>query len=415
MSCSKIRTNESLTKRRWLIMAVSCMINICIGSVYAWSSLAAPMAAELKKPDLAIVFSILNAFGFISMILGGNLNDRYGPRWLIFFGGLIQGAGMILSGSAQGVPGLIVSYGLMVGLGSSLVYGCTIGGMIKWFPDKRGLAGGMATASYGISSVIFAPLAENLSNAVGVRNTFRIFGIVFILVICAGFSFIEKCPENFVPVGYQPSKTNVSGKKKSFTPKEMLQTPAFYIMLLMMFCGASFGTMIISNARGIAVTIAGVSGVIASGLVSVLCLCNTAGRLVAGTLSDRIGRIHTVTIAMLIAVCGLSALLLASGNGSLALLVAGVILTGICFGTFMGVFPGFCTDRFGSEHNTVNYGIMWIGFSFGGVVGPMILSKTYEKTGQYAGAFVTAILLCAAGIILSQIYRRIVKKEERVR
>ena len=339
------------------------------------------------------------------MIIGGNLNDKYGPKWLIFSGGIIQGIGMILSGFAHSVAWLVFSYGLLVGLGSSLVYGCMISSMIKWFPDRRGMAGGMATASYGISSVIFAPLAETISNLVGVRNTFRIFGIVFMVVICIGFSFIEKCPDDFIPTGYKPDETDGIKKKKQFTPGEMLRTPIFYTMVLMMFCGASFGTMVISNARGIAVNIAGVSGMAASGLVSVLCLCNTAGRLIAGSLSDRLGRIRTITIAMSIAIVGLGILVAASGNCSMVLLTIGMILVGICFGTFMGVFPGFCTDQFGSKHNTVNYGIMWMGFSAGGVIGPMILSKTCENTGTYTQAFLIAIMLCVAGAFLSFLYR----------
>ena len=181
---------SSLTKKRWLILAASCLINLCIGSMYAWSSLSAPMAAELNQ-NLSSVFATANAVSFITMIIGGLLNDKYGPRWVMFAGGVMFGVGMFASGLAQNVAHLILSYGLCVGWGMSLVYGCTISNTIKFFPDKRGMVGGMTTASYGISSVIFAPLADWICSFVGARMTFMILGGVFLVVICIGSFLME--------------------------------------------------------------------------------------------------------------------------------------------------------------------------------------------------------------------------------
>ena len=119
-----------LTKKRWLILFAACFTNLCLGSLYAWSSLSAPMAQELNA-NLSIVFSTTNAVGFIVMIIGGLLNDKYGPRWIVFTGGLLFGVGMFLSGYAQNVTQLIFSYGLGLGFGSGMVYGCTIGALIS--------------------------------------------------------------------------------------------------------------------------------------------------------------------------------------------------------------------------------------------------------------------------------------------
>lgn len=136
------------TKRRWLILGASCLVNLCIGSLYAWSVFAAPMAAHIQSvtggeaPNLAIIFTIANAVGPITMISGGFFNDKLGPKWVIFLGGVLFGAGMIFSGFAQSVPVLLLTYGLGVGLGVGLVYGCTVSNSVKFFPDKRGLVGG---------------------------------------------------------------------------------------------------------------------------------------------------------------------------------------------------------------------------------------------------------------------------------
>ena len=202
-----------------------------------------------------------------------------------------------------------------------------------------------------------------------------------------------------------------SSRHKDYTPLEMLRTPVFYVMLLFLTCGGVFGMMIISSAHTLGVEMAGLSVYAASLMVSVLCIFNTMGRLVAGTLSDRFGRINTLTAAMLIAVAGLIILYFADIRESFPLFAVGVILVGVCFGTFMGVFPGFTTDRFGAKHNTVNYGIMWIGFSLAGIVGPSILTKAAAATGNYRMAFMLALAIAVLGLIMSFIYRVVDRRQ----
>ncbi|MCI8430717.1 MAG: OFA family MFS transporter [Lachnospiraceae bacterium] len=404
------KRSVQLSRQRWIILAVSCLMNLCIGSMYAWSVLAAPMAEELHVPDLSIVFSTANAVGFITMIIGGILNDRYGPRWVVFAGGVMFGLGMFSCGFAGNTGDLILSYGLMLGLGLSLVYGCTIGNTVKFFPDRKGMAGGATTAFYGISSVLFAPVANALNDIVGVRAAFRILGTVFLFMLCLGSFFMHKCPEDFTPSGDTRHASACRRKAGEKTPLEMLHMPVFYIMLLMLVCGGSFGMMIISSAKSMGVRMTGVSAAAASLLVSVLCLSNTAGRLIAGMLSDRFGRIHTLTAAMLTALAGLAALFRADISGSVFLFAVGLILTGSCFGTFMGVFPGFCTDQFGMRYNTVNYGIMWIGFSLAGVIGPAALRMAYGAFGTYRMAFAAAMLLLLIGLICVFVYHVLTKR-----
>ncbi len=402
--------NEAaLSKRRWVILLFSCLINLCIGSMYAWSSLSAPMAKELNA-DLSSVFSTANAVSFIAMIIGGLLNDKFGPKWIMFTGGIMFGVGMFTSGLAQSVTHLIISYGLCLGSGMSLVYGCTISNTIKFFPDKRGMVGGMTTASYGISSVIFAPLADWICSFVGARMTFYILGGIFLLVICSGSFLMERCPAGFVPTGFVPPAAVSAKKAVDKTPLEMLKSPIFYVMLIMLTCGGTFGLMIISGAKGLALNMTGTSDSIATLFVSVLCLFNTAGRLVAGTLSDKLGRINTLVCALIIALTGLASLLLCGSNGSIVLFAIGLMLIGVCFGTFMGVFPGFCTDQFGTKNNTVNYGIMWIGFSAAGILGPSVLSAAYNSSGSYQSAFLIASAMALLGLCLSFLYRKLARK-----
>ena len=231
-----------------------------------------------------------------------------------------------------------------------------------------------------------------------------------LLVICSGSFLMERCPAGFIPVGFVPPAAASAKKSVDKTPLEMLKSPIFYVMLIMLTCGGTFGLMIISGAKGLALHMTGTSAAVATLFVSVLCLFNTAGRLVAGTLSDKLGRINTLVCALIIALAGLAALLLCSANSSIVLFAIGLMLIGICFGTFMGVFPGFCADQFGTKNNTVNYGIMWIGFSAAGILGPTVLSSAYNRSGSYQSAFLIASGMAVLGLLLSFVYRKLAAK-----
>ena len=412
---------KKLTSKRWFILIASCAINLCIGSVYAWSVFSIPMAArftsltgtEFTSSDLAIVFTVANSVGPITLISGGFINDKLGPKWVIFAGGVLFGAGMILSGMTTALWQLVLTYGLGCGLGIGMVYGCTISNSVKFFPDKRGLIGGITTASYGISSVLIPPVANALIDGSGVETAFLVLGIAFTVIVCGGAFLIEKCPDGFVPTGFTPAVS----KGKNTVPteknwKQMLADPIFYVMIIMLTCGAVFGLMTISQASPIAQSMIGMSVGAATTAVSVLALFNAAGRVLAGWVSDKIGRINTLLIMLVLAVGGLT-LLYFAGTGAVAMFYIGVSVVGLCFGAFMGVFPGFTADQFGQKNNSVNYGIMFIGFALAGYLGPTIVGKVYGSSGSYSGAFLIAMGLAVTGIILSFVYRILSKRTKK--
>lgn len=410
---------KKLTKKRWLILAASCLINLCIGSLYAWSVFAGPLAerinmltgSSLTAANLAIIFTVANAVGPITMISGGTINDKLGPKWVIFAGGLMFGLGLLSCGFAGSVSFLIVAYGLGCGLGMGMVYGCTISNSVKFFPDKRGLIGGIATATYGLSSVLIPPVANALIGKTGVSSTMKILGAVFTVVICVGAFFIEKCPADFTPEGWKPKAVQQASAKTvpDKTWKEMITDPIFYVMILMLMCGAFSGLMVTSQASPMAQQLAGMSVGLAATAVSVLALFNAAGRVAAGFLSDRFGRVRVLQAAFLLEIVGLL-LLLNVREGNYAVFFVGISVMGICFGSLMGVYPGFTADQFGTKNSSVNYGIMFIGFAVAGILGPTIVSKIVSAYGIYTKAFYVAAGLAAAGIILSGIYQKLNKK-----
>ncbi|MCR5785839.1 MAG: OFA family MFS transporter [Eubacterium sp.] len=404
----------NLDKKRWIILICSCLINLCIGSLYAWSVFAGPMADRLgvESGALSLVFTLANAVGPVTMISGGFINDKFGARNVILAGGILFGAGMIACGFANSVIVLYLGYGLGCGLGMGMIYGCTIGNSIKFFPERKGFAGGISTMTYGISSVILPPIANMLIENVGINNTFKIIGLIFGIVICFCSCVMEKCPDGYAPKGYVQEKTANSGVgtvDKDW--KGMLSSPVFYVMIILLICGAFTGLTIISQASSLSKNMMGYSAAGAALIVSVLALFNSIGRVCAGMVSDKIGRIGTIRLGLVLAIVGIVFLLLSQSVGRMVFLV-GMALVGICFGTFMGVFPGFTAERFGMKHNTVNYGIMFIGFALAGIIGPISISKIYMATGSYGTSFIVAACFACIGLVLTFIYQLIIRKSD---
>lgn len=181
-------------------------------------------------------------------------------------------------------------------------------------------------------------------------------------------------------------------------------------MIVLLTCGAFYGLMCTSLASAIAQNMIGMTAAAAAMVVSVLALFNTGGRIVAGYISDKIGRINTLALAFILSIAELGCLIF-SGEGDIALFYIGISIIGVCFGAFMGVFPGFTVDQFGVRNNSVNYGIMFIGFAFAGYVGPMVLKNVYASDGSYQRAFIIAIVIAIIGLLLTFVYKYMNNKE----
>ena len=407
-----------INKKRWIILGACCIINLCLGSIYAWSVFSASMSEYLSmylnttitSADLAIVYTVANSVGPITMISGGWINDKFGPRIVLLVGTSMYSIGLILSGFATSIPMLLLTYGVIGGHGLGMAYGCTISTAVKFFPDKRGLIGGLTTAVYGLSSVIISPIITLLVQKQNAPFAFKIIGIIFLVVMILCALNIQSCPKDFIPKGYKEEMNTVeSANNKNW--KQMLVSPIFYVMIILLTCGAFSGMMIISQAAGLAQEMVQMNAMAASTAVSVLALFNASGRIVAGSLSDKIGRINTLIIAVLLSIAGVS-ILYTIQNGDVVKFYIAVSIVGISFGAFMGVFPGFTADQFGPKNNSVNYGIMFIGFAAAGFFGPTVMKFVYLKDATYIRAFVIALALNCAGLLLCVLYRQLTKKSK---
>lgn len=353
--------------------------------------------------NLAIVFTVASCVVPVTMIFGGIINDRFGPRSLVLIGGLLFGGGMIASSFATSKAMLIVTYGVCCGLADGCIYGATLANAVKLFPDRSGLAGGVITAGYGISSVIVPFVANWLITQFGITAAFRALGIVMFVIIFISAFFISGKADSAAADTRQPSDIpSDSEHEKNW--RQMLADPLFYTMFLMLVCGAFSGLMIISQASPIAQSMENVSAAEAAGVVSILALANTLGRITCGTASDKLGALRTLRIVYVCFVIG--ALLLFSSTGHLARFYVGICIVGFCFGAFMGVFPGLTAAQFGTKNNSVNYGVMFIAFATAGIVGPSVASAILRMTGTYTPSFLVAAALAVCGLALTVLFKR---------
>jgi len=398
-----MKTRTAFTKRRWLMLFLYALVNLCVGSLYAWSVFDLPLQERIGVTNLTMAYTIATSIGPVTMISGGLLLRKLGTRRTLLLSGLTFGLCMFLSSCVRSLGALLITYGFGCGLSTGLAYGVAVGNSVKMFPDKRGMAGGISAATYGGSAVLVPPLATLLIEHGGVTLALRALGIVTLIVICTCAILIEDCPAGFIPDGWVPPASQ--SQINSVNWKQMMSTPLFYIMLLLLLCGAVSGTMVISQASPMAQQLIGMGTASAALMVSILSAFNATGRVVSGMLSDRIGRLNTLSLMLCVSMAGIF-LVSSSGHGAYLMFGIGLAAIGLGFGAFLGVFPGFTADQFGPEHQSVNYGIVFIGFSLAGLIGPNAARTTYLSSGSYRFAFIMAVCLSLLGFVLAQICRK---------
>ncbi len=415
-----------LMKKRWSVLAASVIINICIGTGFAWSvyqtalfnESTAIFGMEVTKSQLAFAFTICSGVAPIPMVAGSGLQRKLrGPRNVVWVGGILFAAGLIASGFVSSLSMLYVTYGLLCGFGIAFAYGITIGNTVRFFPDKRGLIAGVSTAAYGAGSIIFPPIMNALINRGGVLFTFRVLGIAFGVVILAAACFVTEPPEGWMPDGMrmEASPQAAAGAKGPVQKnwKEMLADFRFYPLIIVFTIFATGGLMVISQGAPMAQAIGGVDTAAASIVVSIIAVGNTGGRIVWGWISDKIGR-YPALLAMgaVVTACGF-ALSMITGSGSLAAFVVFATLIAMSYGGTMGVYPALTSDAFGLKNNGVNYGIMFTGFALGGYIGPILANYLFDSTGSYQSPLMAVGVMGIVAILLTLVLQRMKKAAER--
>ncbi|MBP6977279.1 MAG: OFA family MFS transporter [Lentimicrobiaceae bacterium] len=405
-------------QHRSLVIVGAILIQLALGAIYAWSVYTKPLVDEgWTKTQTQMVFSAGLAFFAVVMVIAGRLLPKVGPRKLAIASGFTLGLGYILAGllGAKDFITTFICIGIIGGSGIGLGYVVPIAVGMRWYPDKKGLVTGLAVAGFGFGATIWMALAHSLGSLgggqllkhIGISNTFITFGIVYLVLILIGSIWMIFPPEGWKPAGWNPAVAK--GKKSTpiaveLTSGEMLKTWQFYLILLTFAFGASAGLMSIGlmklwpmhalQSKGVSEEVASAAATLAMAVF--FALFNGLGRILWGTISDRIGR--KLSIIIMMATQGVFVILFQWMAGSQATLFLFAMLIGFDFGGNFALFPTMTADTFGPKHIGQNYGWVFLAYAIGGIFGPILGGKLGDL-GNFPLAFTICGILCLIAVL----------------
>lgn len=389
---------------RWWRVVGGLLMNMALGTLYGWSVFVAPLEERFgwSRAETSMVFTIAVIVFALSFVLAGRIQDKYGPMPCSLTGGILVSLGFFLCAYTTSLNYLFICFGVIGGLGNGFGYATPIPVMAKWFPDRRGLAIGLAVGGYGAGSAIFGPLAQlKLIPAYGLPTTFQILGAIFFVMTMIGAFLLRNPPAGFRPAGWSPAAANSAAAVRQFTPGEMLRTRTFYLMWAGYALGCAAGLMVISQL----VPFARSAGIAAASLTTMTLVVgaagNASGRILSGWMSDKLGRINVLRTMIGLCVVAMPALYAAGGN--VVLLYAAVFVVYWCYGTQLSVNGVAAADFWGTKNAGINYGILFTAWGVAGILGPRIGGVLYDRYQNYQAAFYSAsalaliALLCVLG------------------
>lgn len=403
-------------KNRWLIAASAVGIHISIGSVYAWSVYTKPLIEQLgwDLKDTQFTFSLAIFFLGISAAFLGHYLEKKGPRRsglmaALFFGLGIAGSGLAIQ--LESLYMLYLCYGIFGGIGLGLGYITPVSTLIKWFPDRRGLATGLAIMGFGFAALISSPLIVYFISAVGIANTFFIMGSMYFLIIFASSRYLAPPPQGWLPEGYKAAIAGGTTKKtedlSQLTANEAIKTKRFWYLWLMLFINITCGIAIISVASPMAQEYAGLSPVAAATMVGVMGLFNGFGRIGWASFSDLIGRPIMYTVFFSIQIVAYF-LLPGITNALLFQLLIFLILS--CYGGGFATIPAYIGDIFGTKQLGAIHGYILTAWAAAGMAGPLFAAWIRTATNSYNITLYFFAGLLVAALAVSFLIRREINK-----
>ncbi len=400
---------------RWWRMIGGLSMNLALGTLYAWSVFVAPLEKQFgwKRTQTSMVFTIAVVVFALTFIVAGRLQDKFGPFYVSLAGGLLVSLGFYMCAYTHSLNWLYFWFGVVGGLGNGFGYSTPIPVMAKWFPDKRGLAVGLAVAGYGGGSAIFGPLcASKLIPDLGVATTFRILGAIFLVMTLIGAFLLKNPPVGYTPAGWSPAPATAKAAATSydFTPGQVLRTPTFYFMWIAYALGCSAGLMVISQLVPFASKALGTTmskqaiTAFASTALFVGAAGNASGRTLSGWMSDALGRLNVLRLMIGISVIAMP--LLWQVGSSVTGLYVMVFIVYWCYGTQLSVNASTTSDFWGTKNAGINYGMLFTAWGVAGIIGPRIGASLFVKYNNYRAAFYAAAALSAVALLCELAARR---------
>ena len=392
---------------RWvqLVLGIICMMSVS-SLQYVWTLFTGPLNQALGTTlsQLQWTFSLLIILQTWFSPFQAYLVDRFGPRLLITLGALLSGGSWVLASYAQSLPMLYLTYGIIGGFGTGIIYVGIIGLMVRWFPDRRGLATGLAAAGYGSGALCTNDLIANMIKTDGYQHTLLVWGIILGLIGAVAAQGLRVPPRTQDAPGDAAEAKLRSRSARSYTPREMLRNPIFYLLFLMMTMMSTGGLMVTSNVGAFAKEY-GVADAIIWGLPALVLSLNLSRasngltRPFFGWVSDHLGREITMTIAFSLEAVAILVLFAFIDRPALFVVLTGLVFFG--WGEIFSLFPSTLTDTFGAKFASTNYGFLYMAQGVGAIFGGPAAAYLKEMTGSWTAVFILVAILDALTAFLA--------------
>src|SRR5512139_1350800 len=396
-----------MNRRGWIVMLAGTGLNLALGILYAWSVFSKQIVETVDKGGFgwtkttaSLPYTIACGIFALMMVPAGRLQDRFGPRVVASAGGVLIGVGCLVASfaSAESVLPALLGFGVLGGSGIGLGYAAATPAAVKWFPpEKKGLITGLVVGGFGIAPVYIAPLSKSLIAAYGVSGAFRILGVAFLVAATAFAQFIRN-PEKPAVAAKKPDGAPATAAKPDRTWRDMVRSPMFYMLWIQYACAATAGLMIIGHMAKILAVQSNNQIKIGAVFVALLAIFNASGRIIAGIISDYIGRVVTMGIVFIMQA---AMMFFFPQFSTIGAFVVGAAVVGFSYGACLSLFPATTADQWGTKNLGLNYGIMFTAWGFGGVLGPTLAGKIADATGSYAGAYNIAGMLLIFAFVLA--------------
>jgi MFS transporter, OFA family, oxalate/formate antiporter len=397
---------------RWVFVILGLIVNMCLGAVYAYSVFKKPLEElfDATSTQGNLPFMIFIATFALFTFFAGRFIDKFGPKLVMVIGGVVVGVGWILTTWATSIGMVILTYGIIGGAGVGLVYGGPVAVATRWFPDKKGLAVGLALLGFGASAFVTAPIAKMCIGLYGPLPTFGIMGSAFLIV-----GVVLSLPMKFPPPGWTPPgwtpPAGAASALKSFTLGQMAGTSSFYGLWFCYLIGTTAGLMAIGVSAAVGTEVVRLDAGTAAALVSLFAVFNGLGRPLFGWLTDKISPRNAAILSYVIIFLS-SAAMLRAGEGTTALYAISFCGFWLCLGGWLAIGPTATATFFGLEGYAQKYGLVFSAYGLGAILGGIISGSAKDKFGSYLTAFWPLLFASIIGIIIALVFLKAPKVKQ---
>ena len=376
-----------MTVNRWRIPVGAVLVHVCIGSVYAWSTFNRPIQALLPgqpwwfSPPYTTFTTALALLG-LSAAFGGPWVERRGPRAAATASAVLFSSGLIIGGIGLALRQAVlvfVGMGIVSGIGCGLGYIAPVSSLVKWFPDRRGMATGMAIMGFGGGAFVAGYLNVFFMDRFGVPLTMIVLGSTYLLVMLAGSRLLQQPPADWRPAGWSGVRTGALITDRSVSRNDALRTKQFYLLWGILFINVTAGIGILAQASPMMQDMFNRTPLQAAAVVSLISIFNAGGRFLWASASDYIGRRNTYATFFLAQLVLFVLILRFAADGAWVLFEVSLFAVFTMYGGGFATIPAFLADIFGPQNVGAIHGALLTAWSAAAIAGPLIITELSNR------------------------------------